>query len=172
MLLFSVRAPPVVFPPKWLCFIKRSLDSHGLQYTYVGQNPSPSIILLSLTWTLAFANSVPFRLLSNTFNSVGITPPLLQIVHYLFLVYILCNTNKPLRGVLISRWNTLPSVWYSISNKSVFKKKIEMKVGLILCKCFITYPNSVSVLISFVFSSWIINEFEITKSHRSLSQRE
>ena len=36
-----------------------------------------------------------------------------------------------------------------------------MKVGLILCKCFITYPNSVSVLISFVFSSWIINQFEI-----------
>ena len=31
-----------------------------------------------------------------------------------------------------------------------------MKVGLILCKCFITYPNSVSVLIS-----WIINEFEM-----------
>ena len=36
-----------------------------------------------------------------------------------------------------------------------------MKVGLILCKCFITYPNSVSVLISFVFSSWFINEFDI-----------
>ena len=37
-----------------------------------------------------------------------------------------------------------------------------MKVGLILCKCFITYPNSVvSVLISFVFASWIINEVEI-----------
>ena len=34
-----------------------------------------------------------------------------------------------------------------------------MKVGLILC--FITYPNSVLVLISFVFSSFIINEFEI-----------
>ena len=31
-----------------------------------------------------------------------------------------------------------------------------MKVGLILCKCFITYSNSVSI--SFVFSSWIINE--------------
>ena len=36
-----------------------------------------------------------------------------------------------------------------------------MKVGLILCKCFITYPNSISVLISFVFSSWIINEFDM-----------
>ena len=69
-----------------------------------------------------------------------------------------------LRGVWISWWNTLPSVWYSISNTSVFKEKIEMKVGLILCKCFITYPNSVSVLISFVFPSWIINEFEIYKS--------
>ena len=39
-----------------------------------------------------------------------------------------------------------------------------MKVGLILCKCFIIYPNSVSVLISFVFSSCIINEFEIIVS--------
>ena len=38
-----------------------------------------------------------------------------------------------------------------------------MKVDLILCKYFITYPNSVSVLISFVFSSWIINEFEDTE---------
>ena len=55
------------------------------------------------------------------------------------------------------------SVWSSISNKSVFKEKIQIKVGLILCKCFITYPNSVSLLISFVFSSWIINEFEIRK---------
>ena len=36
---------------------------------------------------------------------------------------------------------------------------------LILCKCFITYPNSVSVLTSFVFSSWIINEFEIVCSN-------
>ena len=27
-----------------------------------------------------------------------------------------------------------------------------MKFGLILCKCFITYPNSVSVLISFAFN--------------------
>ena len=60
--------------------------------------------------------------------------------------------------------NTLPRVWYSISNKSVSKEKIEMKVGLILCKCFTTYPNSVSVLISFVFSSWIINEFEMPGS--------
>ena len=65
------------------------------------------------------------------------------------------------RSVWITWWNTLPSVWYSISNKSVFKEKIEMKFGLILCKCFITYPNSVSVLISFAFLSWIINEFEI-----------
>ena len=39
-----------------------------------------------------------------------------------------------------------------------------MKVGLILCKCFNTYPNSVSVLISFVFSLWIINDFEIITS--------
>ena len=36
-----------------------------------------------------------------------------------------------------------------------------MKVGLIVYKCFITYPNSVSVLISFLFPSWIINEFEM-----------
>ena len=28
-----------------------------------------------------------------------------------------------------------------------------------LCKFFLTYPNSVSVLISFVFILWIINEF-------------
>ena len=43
-----------------------------------------------------------------------------------------------------------------------------MKVRLILCKCFITYPNSFSVLIYFVFSSWIINEFEITVSTSSI----
>ena len=66
-------------------------------------------------------------------------------------------------SVLRNRSNTRKSVWSSISNKSVFKEKIEIKVGLILCKCFITYPNSVSLLISFVFSSWIINEFEIRK---------
>ena len=64
-------------------------------------------------------------------------------------------------SVLRNRSNTRKSVWSSISNKSVFKEKIQIKVGLILCKCFITYPNSVSLLISFVFSSWIINEFEM-----------
>ena len=72
---------------------------------------------------------------------------------------------KQLRGVWISWWNTLPSVWSSISNKSAFKEKIEMKVGLILSKRFITYPNSVSVLISFVFSSWIINDMRWIYTH-------
>ena len=79
----------------------------------------------------------------------------------MFLVF--KNTNKT--SVLSNRSNTRKSVWSSISNKSVFKEKIEMKVGLILCKCYITYPNSVSVLISFVFFSWIINEFEMKGSN-------
>ena len=35
-----------------------------------------------------------------------------------------------------NRPNTRKSVWSSIWNKSVFKEKIEMKVGIILCKCF------------------------------------
>ena len=34
-----------------------------------------------------------------------------------------------------------------------------------LCKFFLTYPNSVSVLISFVFILWIINEFKIRISN-------
>ena len=39
-----------------------------------------------------------------------------------------------------------------------------MKVGLILCKCFITYPNSISVLISFVFSHELLMSLRLDNS--------
>ena len=47
---------------------------------------------------------------------------------------------------------------YSFSNESVFKEKIEVKVGLIYGRSLPRYQNTISS--SFVFPSWINNEFE------------
>ena len=67
------------------------------------------------------------------------------------------NISQPFKKYLTN----LRSVWSSFSNKSVFWEENEKKDGLTLLKCLITYPNLLlSVLISFVVSSWIINDFE------------